>query len=63
MGGTEAYELILEGELGAAKGKGGLLDVRGSALEDYKRRDPAISRPPDCRTGAPEPRGSCRDFA
>src|SRR5437868_4532357 len=35
--GTEVYDLIFRGELKAAKGKDGLVYVRESVVEDYKR--------------------------
>ncbi len=38
MDGTDVYELILQGDLAAGKGKDGLVYVRESVLEDYKRR-------------------------
>lgn len=41
MDGPDVYELILQGDLAAGKGKDGLVYVRESALEDYKRRHPA----------------------
>jgi hypothetical protein len=41
--GEDVYELILQGELAAGKGKDGLVYVRESALEDYKRRHPATA--------------------
>lgn len=41
MDGADVYELILQGELSAAKGKDGLVYVRESALDAYKRRRPA----------------------
>jgi hypothetical protein len=41
MDGTDVYELILQGELKAGKGKDGLVYVRESALEDYLRGHPA----------------------
>ncbi len=41
MDGTDVYELILQGELAAGKGTDGLVYVRESALEDYKRRHAA----------------------
>jgi hypothetical protein len=41
MDGTDVYELILRGELAAGKGQDGLVYVRESALEDYRRRHPA----------------------
>jgi hypothetical protein len=41
MPGEDVYELILQGELAAAKGKDGLVYVRESALQDYKRRHSA----------------------
>lgn len=41
MDGPDVYELILQGELAAGKGKDGLVYVRESALEDYKRRHAA----------------------
>ena len=48
MPGEDVYELILQGELAAGKGKDGLVYVRESALEDYKRRHPR--RPPESRS-------------
>ena len=36
--GTAVYDLILHGELVAGKGPDGLVWVRESALEDYRRR-------------------------
>ncbi|MEO7557330.1 MAG: helix-turn-helix domain-containing protein [Acidimicrobiales bacterium] len=43
MDGTDVYELILQGELPAGKGKDGLVYVRKSALEDYARRHAATA--------------------
>jgi hypothetical protein len=43
MDGTDVYELILQGELAAGKGKDGLVYVRESALKDYRRRHPATA--------------------
>ena len=42
--GPVVYELIMRGELAAAKGKDGLVYVRESALEDYERRHAAPTR-------------------
>ena len=44
LDGPDVYELILQGELAAAKGKDGLVYVRESALEDYERRHAAPTR-------------------
>ena len=44
MDGPDVYELILQGELTAGKGKDGLVYVRESALEDYKRRRTAAAQ-------------------
>ncbi len=43
MDGPDVYELILQGELAAGKGKDGLVYVRESALEDYQRRHAAAA--------------------
>ena len=43
MPGEDVYELIFQGELAAGKGKDGLVYVRESAVEDYKRRHPAAT--------------------
>lgn len=39
--GPVVYDLIANGELAAGKGEDGLVYVRDSALEDYKRRHAA----------------------
>ncbi len=44
MDGPDVYELILQGELTAGRGKDALVYVRESALEDYRRRHPATAR-------------------
>jgi hypothetical protein len=44
MDGPDVYELILQGELVAGKGNDGLVYVRESALEDYKRRQAATAQ-------------------
>ena len=44
MDGTDVYELILQGDLAAGKGKDGLVYVRESALDDYERRHAATAQ-------------------
>lgn len=44
MDGTDVYELILQGDLAAGKGKDGLVYVRESALEEYQRRHAATTQ-------------------
>lgn len=43
MDGPDVYELILHGELAAAKGKDGLVYVRESVVEEYQRRHAATA--------------------
>jgi len=44
MDGPDVYELILQGELAAGKGKDGLVYERESVVEDYKRRHTAAAQ-------------------
>ncbi len=43
LDGPVVYDLIATGELSAGKGKDGLVYVRESAVEDYRRRRPATA--------------------
>jgi hypothetical protein len=46
LDGPEVYDLIIRGELAAGKGKDGMVYVRESAVEDYRRRHPTPTRKP-----------------
>lgn len=44
LDGVVVYDLVAKGELTAGKGKDGMVYVRESALEDYKRRHAATAQ-------------------